>query len=63
VVNFESTGETRAFEKACDFVEEAIGAGLEFTKVVQVLKRAWVYIHDERAYGARKDVERKLDKW
>jgi len=56
----ESAAETRVFEKACDFVEEAINVGFEFAKVIQVIKRAWTYIHDERAYMARKDIERQV---
>jgi len=56
----ETAAETRAKEKACDFIEECLSGGLSFEQVVNALKWAWVYVHDERAYYARKDSQRVI---
>ena len=54
----ETAQEVRAREKACDFVEDCISAGWTFEQMIKAAKWAWTYVHDERAYNARKDAQR-----
>ena len=56
----ESVQETHAREKAWDFVEDCLRAGWGFDEVIRALKQAWVGVHEERAYYARKDMDRKI---
>jgi hypothetical protein len=41
-------------------VEECTRSGQSFEMMIAAIKRAWVYVHDEQAYYARKDVERTI---
>ncbi len=56
-----SAAETRAREKAYDFVEDCLNAGLMFEQMIKAVKAAWVGVHDERAYHARKDAQRTIN--
>lgn len=56
----ETAAQTTAKEKACDFVEDCLVAGMTFEDAVRAFKWAWVYVHDEKAYHARKAVEKQI---
>jgi hypothetical protein len=56
----ETEAEIRVFDKACDFVEECINNGQCFDSMIRAIKRAWVYVHDEKASDARRIVQRTI---
>lgn len=55
-----TAGEERCSEKACDFVEDCLNNGLTFDRLIEILKWAWVYVHDDRAYKARLAVRTEI---
>jgi hypothetical protein len=56
----ETVQETHAREKACDFVEACLAANLTFEHMINFVKWAWIYVHDERAYQARQVAQRTI---